>query len=374
MNLLQFPKLKIGKFEARTPIIQGGMSIGISLSGLAAAVANEGGIGIIGTAGIGMFEQDCPKDFREANKRALQREIKKTRQMTAGIIGANIMVALTDFVDLVLTAIDAGIDYIFCGAGLPLKNPSLFPERRLQEIVSKTIPIVSSGRAARIICQSWQKNYNHIPDAIVVEGPMAGGHLGFKKDQIDDPDYALEKIIPEVIEAIEPFERQMNKKVPVVAAGGIYNGADIDKYLRMGAQGVQMATRFVATRECDASEAFKNAYLDCKQEDLVIIDSPVGLPGRAVVNDFLSDVSEGKKKPFTCPWKCLKTCDFEKSPYCISRALLAAKAGNFKNGFAFAGANTYRVDKICSVKELIDSLREEYRAAVMKLASLSPVI
>jgi len=360
MKSPQFPKLKIGKYEAVTPIIQGGMSVGISLSGLAAAVANEGGIGVIGTAGIGMFEPDFKEHFREANTRALKKEIQKARQLTSGIIGVNVLVALTDFADLVLAAVDENIDLVFCGAGLPLLNPGLFPENRLKEVVKKIVPIVSSGRAARIICQSWLKNYNCIPEAMVVEGPMAGGHLGFKKDQIDNPEYSLERIFPEVINAMEPYEQQINKKIPVIAAGGIYSGEDIAKYLRMGAEGVQMATRFVATHECDASDSFKNAYINCKKEDLVIIDSPVGMPGRAIGNKFLSSVLEGNEKPFKCPWKCLKTCDFRKVPYCISRALVEAKEGNFEEGFAFAGTNAYRIDRIYPVKELISELRDEY--------------
>ncbi len=373
MQSIQFPKLHIGKREVTLPIIQGGMSMGISLSGLAAAVANEGGIGVIGSAGIGMFEFDFVKNFKEANRRALQNEIRKARQMTNGILGVNVLVALSDFVDLVMTAIDEGIDYVFCGAGLPLKNPTLFPKDRIKEVISKVIPIVSSGRAARVICQLWQKNYGDIPCAMVVEGSMAGGHLGFKKDQIDNPDYALEKIVPEVINTLKPYEQQMNKKVPVIAAGGIYTGEDIEKYLRMGAQGVQMATRFVATNECDASDGFKEAYIGCKKEDIVIIDSPVGMPGRAIDGEFLSNVRKGKEKPFKCPWKCLKTCDFRKAPYCITRALVQAKIGNFKQGFAFAGSNVYRIDRICSVKELIESLREEYHRAVLKLQAAGKI-
>ncbi|MDD4874061.1 MAG: nitronate monooxygenase [Dehalococcoidales bacterium] len=370
MHPIQFPKLKIGEFEAKIPIIQGGMSMGISLSGLSSAVANEGGIGVIGTAGIGMFEPDFTKNFREANTRALKSEIRKARQMTSGILGVNVLVALTDYAQLVLTSIDEGIDFVFCGAGLPLKNPELFPPNRIKEVVKKVIPIVSSGRATRIICQSWLKNYNQIPDAVVVEGPMAGGHLGFKREQIDDPDYTLEKIVPEVIEALVPFEQQMNKKVPVIAAGGIYTGEDIDKYMRMGAQGVQMATRFVGTHECDAYDGFKKAYIECKEEDITIIDSPVGMPGRAIGNQFLKNVKEGREKPPKCPWRCLKTCDFIKTPYCITMALIEAKKGCFEKGFAFAGANAWRVDKICSVKELIESLREQYQHTILKLQPL----
>ena len=365
MNPAKIPSLKIGDIEARIPIVQGGMSVGISLSGLAAAVANEGGIGVIGAAGIGMLEPDFKTNYREANKRALSKELRRARDLSDGVIGVNIMLALSDYDDLVKVAVDEGADLLFLGAGLLLKLPKTLSLERLQQARTKIVPIVSSGRAARIIFQHWAKRYQHVPDAVVVEGPLAGGHLGFKKEEIDDPNYALEKLVPAVIEAIEPFEQQFGKEIPVIAAGGIFTGADIARFMRLGAQGVQMATRFVATYECDASPAFKEMYLKCRKDDLVIIDSPVGLPGRAIRNDFLDDVARGIKKPFECPWKCLKTCDYRTSPYCIARALTNAKKGKLSDGFAFAGANAYRVEKITSVHELIDSLLHEYEKAMM---------
>ena len=202
-----------------------------------------------------------------------------------------------------------------------------------------------------------------MPDAVVVEGPLAGGHLGFKKEQINDPAYTLEKIFPEVISVIKPFEQFSGKKIPVIAAGGVYTGADIYKFIRLGASGVQMATRFVATYECDASVEFKDAYIKCNKEDLVIIDSPVGLPGRAIRNRFLEEIESGNKMPFKCPWKCLKTCDLKSSPYCIAKALTNAKNGHLEQGFAFAGANAYKIDKIISVKELLKTLLMEYEKA-----------
>jgi len=365
VNPAKIPSLKIGDIEARIPIVQGGMSVGISLSGLAAAVANEGGIGVIGAAGIGMLEPDFKTNYREANKRALSKELRRARDLSDGVIGVNIMLALSDYDDLVKVAVDEGADLLFLGAGLLLKLPKTLSLERLQQARTKIVPIVSSGRAARIIFQHWAKRYQHVPDAVVVEGPLAGGHLGFKKEEIDDPNYALEKLVPAVIEAIEPFEQQFDKNIPVIAAGGIFTGADIARFMRLGAQGVQMATRFVATYECDASPAFKEMYLKCRKDDLVIIDSPVGLPGRAIRNDFLDDVARGIKKPFECPWKCLKTCDYRTSPYCIARALTNAKKGKLSDGFAFAGANAYRVEKITSVHELIDSLLDEYEKAMM---------
>lgn len=363
MNFKKIPKLKIGNLEAKIPIIQGGMAVGISLSGLASAVANAGGIGVIGTAGIGMLEPDAAKNFTEANKRALRKVIRKAKEMTKGIIGVNIMVALSDFYDMVKIVVEEKADLIFLGAGLPLKGLQMLVPDKLKKVKTKVVPIVSSSRAAKIIFQYWEKNYNHVPDAVVVEGPLAGGHLGFKKEQINNPDFALEKILPEVISVIKPYEDEFDKCIPIIAAGGIYTGADIYKYIKLGAQGVQMATRFVTTYECDASIKFKETYLKCKKDDLMIIDSPVGLPGRAVKNKFLEEVSSGIRKPFKCSWKCLKTCNFKKAPYCIALALTNAQQGKLEDGFAFAGSNAYRADKIISVKELIANLSEEYEKA-----------
>jgi NAD(P)H-dependent flavin oxidoreductase YrpB (nitropropane dioxygenase family) len=364
MRFNRMPELHIGELKIARPIIQGGMGVGISLSGLAATVANEGGIGVISSAGIGMLEADFEKNFKEANRRALQREIKRAKEMTDGVIGVNVLVALSDFVDHIKTAVAAGVDMLFLGAGLPLKVPEIWPPDVWKKIKTKIVPIVSSSKAAKIIFQSWQKHYNRVPDAVVVEGPLAGGHLGFKKEQIADLDYTLEKILPGVISEIKPFERYSDKNIPVIAAGGVYTGADIYKYLQMGAQGVQMATRFAATTECDASEEFKNAYINCTPEDLVIIDSPVGLPGRAIRNGFLEKIASNGKISFKCPWQCLKTCNLKSSPYCIARALTNAKKGHLEQGFAFAGANASRIEKIISVHELFKTLIAEYRTAV----------
>lgn len=348
--------LSIGSLITRIPIIQGGMGIGISLSGLASAVANEGGIGVIATAGIGMNEPDFFKNSFEANLRALRKEIRRARELTKGILGVNIMVALSDFADLVKAAIEEGIDIIFSGAGLPLNLPQFLPEN------AKTMlaPIVSSGRAATIIAKKWSEKFGRLPDAFVVEGPKAGGHLGFKEEMLNDPAYALENLVPEVIQAVRPYEERYGKSIPIIAAGGIYTGQDIRRFLEIGAAGVQMATRFVTTHECDASLAFKQTYIDSRREDMMIIKSPVGMPGRAIRNTFLEDVNQGKRKPFKCPYHCLKTCDYKNSPYCITLALMNAKKGNLSQGFAFAGENAYRAAGIVSVKELINTLIEEY--------------
>ncbi len=248
--------LQIGDLTAQIPIIQGGMGVGISLAGLAAAVANCGGIGVIATPGIGMYEPDFLSNFIESNNRGLRKEIRKARAASDGIIGVNIMVAITNHAELVQTAIEEGIDIIFSGAGLPLK----LPQHRPPDSKTKLAPIVSSGRATALLCKHWAERFDCLPDTIVVEGPLAGGHLGFRRDQIDDPNHALEKLIPEVIAAVKPFEEKYDRRIPVIAAGGIYTGADILKFINLGAAGVQMGTRFVVTEECDASPDFKQAY------------------------------------------------------------------------------------------------------------------
>jgi nitronate monooxygenase len=354
---MRMPELKIGHLISRLPIIQGGMGVGISMSGLASAVANAGGIGVIAGAMAGISEKDVATNGLEANCRALAREIRRAREKTRGILGVNIMVALTHFADMVKTALAEKIDIIFAGAGLPLELPGLLNKGDRTRLV----PIVSSARAAALICRRWAQRYGYLPDAIVVEGPKAGGHLGFKADQLDDPAFRLENLVDDVVELIKRVEAQHGVRIPVIAAGGIYDGADIRRFLELGASGVQMGTRFVATHECDADPAFKQSYVDAREEDLMVIKSPVGLPGRAIRNQFLDDVDGGNKRPFRCPYHCIKTCDPQNSPYCIGLALASARRGKLKNGFAFAGANAFRVDKIISVRELMALLESGYQ-------------
>ena len=357
--LMKMPELKIGHLISQLPIIQGGMGVGISMSGLASAVANAGGIGVIAGAMAGICEKDVTTNGLEANCRALANEIRKAREKTRGILGVNIMVALTHFAELVKTAIAEKIDIIFAGAGLPLDLPAFLKKGDRTRLV----PIVSSGRAAQLICKRWLQRYHYLPDAFVVEGPKAGGHLGFKAEQLEDPAFCLENLVRDVVAAITAVEEAQGVRIPVIAAGGIYDGADIHHFLELGASGVQMGTRFVATHECDADQAFKQSYLDAREEDLMVINSPVGLPGRALKNQFLVDAAAGTRRPFRCPYHCIKTCDPEKSPYCIGLALAAARQGKLKNGFAFAGANAYRVDKILSVRELMETLQTGYDVA-----------
>jgi NAD(P)H-dependent flavin oxidoreductase YrpB (nitropropane dioxygenase family) len=351
----------IGNREIELPIIQGGMGVGISLSGLAAAVANEGGIGVISCAGLGLLYRQTPGDYFQNCIWGLKEEMRKAREKTKGIIGLNIMVALSNFADMVRTAISEKTDIIFAGAGLPLDLPSyLTPD-------SHTLlsPIVSSARAAKIICEKWKNNYNYLPDMIVVEGPKAGGHLGFKKKQIDDSNYALEALIPEVVAVVSQYES--DKTIPVIAAGGITTGEDVFHFMELGAAGVQMGSIFVPTYECDAAPEFKQVYIDSNQNDTIIIQSPVGMPGRAFDGEFIRSVNEGNETPKNCPFNCIKTCNYTQSPYCIIKALYNASRGNMKKGYAFAGANAYMAQKIRSVKEVVANIKEEFADAKQQM-------
>jgi NAD(P)H-dependent flavin oxidoreductase YrpB (nitropropane dioxygenase family) len=364
---MKLPKLRIGNLIARIPIIQGGMGVGISLSGLASAVANEGGIGVISGTAVGFREPDFRLHYRASSIKGLKEEIRKAREYSPdGIIGLNLLSAMTNFAELAKAAVEEGIDIIFAGAGLPMRLPEV-----TKGTDTKAVPIVSSARAAVLICKNWDNKYSVVPDAIVVEGPLAGGHLGYSAKQLDNiDDIDVEDIALDVKKNLVPFEQKYDKHIPVVVAGGIYDGNDIARVLAKGLDGVQMATRFVATYECDADERFKMAYVNAKKEDIIYIQSPVGLVGRAIKNKFLDDVAMGIKRPIRCQYNCLKTCDPKASPYCIADALLNARQGDLDNGFAFAGANVYRVDRIVSVKELINELVESAEVALDEMPKL----
>lgn len=359
---------------ARLPIVQGGMGVAISLSGLASAVANEGGIGVISAAAIGMTEPDYMRNFRAANKRALQREIRKARSLTDGIIGVNIMMALTDHEELIKVAVEEKIDLVIMGAGLPLRIPGMLAEAGYVDFHTKLAVKVSSGKAAKLIFQYWANKYNRIPDAVVVEGPLAGGHLGFKAEEVTGDVVPLHCLIEDTVREVKIFEAQFGKTVPVIAAGGIYTGKDMYEIMQAGATAVKLGTRFVPTFECDADMAFKETYISCKEEDITIIKSPVGLPGRVVKNEYVSEVLKGNTKPFKCVWNCLSSCDYKKAPYCIALALHNASRGIMTDGFAFAGSNAFRTTKIQHVSEIINELVTEYNAEEIRQQAVSKVL
>lgn len=349
---MKLPKLRIGNLISKTPIVQGGMGVGISLSSLAGHVSLNGGIGVISGVEVGFNEPDFLSNKKMANTRALKKYITKAKTIcNNGIIGVNLMTALNNFEEMVKESVKAKADIIFSGAGLPLKLPKF-----TKGSDTKIAPIVSSGRTADLICKSWDKKYGVIPDAIVVEGPKAGGHLGFSEKDLLDPSKTLEVLLQDVLKVIKPYEDKYHRKIPVIAGGGVYDGFQIAKLIKAGASGVQMGSRFVATNECDASDEFKQAYIKCKPEDIKIIQSPVGMIGRAINNEFLKTVVSGSRKPIKCISNCLKPCKPKEAPYCIADALINAQKGNMESGFVFAGANAHRIDKIVSVKELMDEL------------------
>ena len=341
---MQKKQLVIGDLCAKVPVIQGGMGVGVSLSGLAGAVAKAGGIGIISTAQIGYREPDFATNPIACNLRAIDKEIKKARELAdGGIIGVNIMVATRQYEDYVRAAVAAGADCIISGAGLPLTLPEL-----TKGSATKIAPIVSSAKSLSVISRYWMKKYQRQPDFVVIEGPLAGGHLGFTKEELDrltPQTYDLE------IQAIIHMAEEMN--VPVVVAGGVYTRQDMEHYLSLGASGVQMATRFVTTKECDASDAYKQAYIAAGKEDIVIVKSPVGMPGRAIHNAFLDRVAAGERFMRGCR-QCIKTCNPATSPYCITEALINAVEGRLEEGLIFCGSNAYRADKIETVADIME--------------------
>jgi nitronate monooxygenase len=344
------PPLIIGDLEVNPPIIQGGMGVRVSKANLAAAVAKEGCVGVISTVGLGEIEGISGSEFVRLNEQALRAEIRKARSLTDGIIGVNVMAVLSHYESLTTTAADEGVDLVVSGAGLPLDLPGL-----VQKNHTKLIPIVSSARALSIICRKW-KRYGRVPDAVVVEGAKAGGHLGFGYEKLLNGNIpSLDEILAEVIEFAESFAPPF----PVIAAGGIFDGRDIARVLRLGASGVQMATRFVCTDECDVHQNFKQAYINAREEDMTVIKSPVGMPGRVINNAFVEKIKRGETVPFTCAYQCLRGCDPMTAPYCIAKVLLQAAEGNMDEAFAFAGENAYRCTEIVPVKQLIGQLAEE---------------
>ena len=349
---MELNSLKIGDLIAKVPIIQGGMGVGVSLSSLAGAVAKEGAIGVISAAQPGYLESDFGIDSLKANIRALGKHIKRAKSISNnGIIGVNIMWATRNYEDYVKCAIDNGADLIISGAGLPTDLPKFTEGSNI-----KLAPIVSPPKSASVILKMWDRRYGRTADMVIIEGPKAGGHLGFSNDSIlEYLSKGYDKEVLEIIDIVKEYEEKYNKKIPVVFAGGVYDRNDIEHYISLGCSGVQMATRFVATEECDAHINFKMAYINSKKEDIMIVKSPVGMPGRAISNKFMEERKLTNEKINKC-YKCLKKCDMATIPYCITGALVRAVKGDVENSLVFCGENAYRLDKITTVKELIQEL------------------
>ncbi len=343
----------IGSKVLEVPIIQGGMGVGISLGNLAGAVMKEGGMGVISAAHPGYRKKDFWQHSLACNIEALHEEIEKARKISEGkgVLGVNIMVASKDYEEYVKAAISAGADVIISGAGLPLQLPLIEGSEKIG-----LAPIVSSGRAARLILKSWERHAHRCPDFIVVEGSLAGGHLGFKKEEIEsDKAKDLITLVQEVLAEVKPYEEAFQKQIPVFAAGGIYTHEDIKNMLSIGASGVQIATRFIATHECDADIAFKKKIIQSEKTEIELVKSPAGLPGRAVMTSFMEEVKQNRIPPRHCV-SCMKPCIPSTTPYCITDALIHAVQGDVENGLVFAGANAWRIQKIVSVHELMKEL------------------
>lgn len=348
--MVKVKPLRIGELTARVPVIQGGMGVGVSLSSLAGVVAAEGGIGVLSTAQIGYREPDFDTDPIGANLRAIGTEIRKARELAkGGILGVNIMVATRRYEDYVKAAVEAGIDLIISGAGLPMELPKLVGAAK-----TKLVPIVSSVKSAQVIMRYWQKKYSRLPDAVVIEGPLAGGHLGFHREQLEDIEgLHYDEEVKAIIAQVNETAAGHGAEIPVIMAGGVYERSDMEHYLALGASGVQMATRFVTTFECDADDAYKQTYIDAKKEDIVIVQSPVGMPGRAIMNSFMKRAKEGEIPHQKCHL-CISTCKGTDTPYCITDALINAVTGKVDDALLFCGANAYRATKLEHVKDILE--------------------
>lgn len=359
------PPLTLGVHTVPYPVMQGGMGIRISGANLAAAVANAGGVGIISAVGLGMnspyfdIDEKSPKkrqeQFFEANRLALIDELNKARALSPqGVIGVNIMVAARDYETLASTAVDHGAKLIVSGAGLPLGLPGLTAHRPEVALV----PIISSVRAAQVVCKKWQRTFNRLPDAFVVENPQAaGGHLGAKPEELDDPAIGPAAVIPALVKYLADTYDQ---PIPVIAAGGIYDHDTLVDALALGASGVQVGTRFIATEECDADPRYKEFHLQASPEDVVLVPSPVGLPGRALRNAFAERVIAGElpEAKHQCFANCLQVCKFrdKRETYCILRALDRACRGDVDNGLVFSGSHVGQGDHIVPVADVMREL------------------
>ncbi len=345
-----YKALKIGNLTAKLPLIQGGMGVGISLSSLAGAVSAKGGIGVISTAQIGFTEPDFEHNPLEANLRMIGEHIKRARKIApSGILGVNIMVATQNYARYVKEAIKNGIDLIISGAGLPTELPEIAKGSK-----TKLVPIVSSLKAANVILKMWDKKNNTAPDALIIEGPKAGGHLGFKPEQLVNIDEeAYEEEVKNIIALTKDYGTKYGKEIPVIVAGGIQNKQDMEHYFSLGADGIQVATKFVTTEECDADIKYKYSYIDCKKEDIIIVKSPVGMPGRAIKNAFMARVNLGRIPIKRCH-NCIKSCNPADTPYCITEALANAAKGDLDDALLFCGANAYMEDKIRTVQDVLD--------------------
>lgn len=348
----QYHSLKIGDKTSRLPLIQGGMGIGISLGCLAGTVAREGGVGIISAAQIGFQEPDFDHNPLAANLRAMGKELERARQLSeGGIVGFNIMVAMKHYEEYAREAAALGADLIISGAGLPTDLPKAVGSSKIP-----LAPIVSTNKSANVILKYWDRKHKRIPDLLVVEGPKAGGHLGFTREQLEQFDIpSYEQEFHKILNTVRDYEVKYSKKIPVILAGGIDTAQKVQRALTLGADGIQVATRFVTTEECDADIRYKASYIQASRKDIIIVQSPVGMPGRAIRNSFIQRVLKGEKIPHGCRG-CLRKCSPTEIPYCITEALIHAARGEVEDALLFCGADAYQAEKIETVKEVIQDL------------------
>ncbi|HRF55782.1 MAG TPA: nitronate monooxygenase [Campylobacterales bacterium] len=362
---MSLPPLKIGKHEIKIPIVQGGMGVGISWDRLSGSVSAEGGLGVISSVGTGYYQN---KEFAHKlsfnrpfgtesfySKEALIEIVKNARKICGDApVGMNVLYAINDYGRVVRDSCEAGADIIITGAGLPTNMPEFtegYPDVAL-------VPIVSSAKALRILNKRWEGRYKRMPDAVIVEGPLSGGHQGVQFEDCYKEEYQLENLVPEVIEEAKKWGN-----IPVIAAGGIWDVNDIRKFMSMGAAGVQMGTRFIGTYECDAPQVFKDILIGAKEEDIILIKSPVGYPARGVRTELLRLVEAKEAPEVKCISNCVAPCrqgvEAKAVGYCIADRLSDAAMGDAKLGLYFSGSNGYRMDKIVSVKELMEELTQD---------------
>lgn len=348
---MEIKPLTIGELTAEIPVIQGGMGIGISLSSLAGAVAGAGGIGVISAAQPGYQEPDFEENTLEANLRALDYHIRRAKELSGGgIIGVNIMCAMNHYEEFVRQSVQSGADLIISGAGLPADLPALTAGSNI-----KIAPIVSPVKSARVLLRRWDQKYGRAADLVIIEGPEAGGHLGYSAEELRRGFPGYDREITEILQIVKGYEEKYQRAIPVVFGGGVYDRKDMEHYLSLGCAGVQMATRFVTTRECDAPERYKEAYLAAQKEDIVLVESPVGMPGRAIRNQFIREREKGREAVSVC-YRCLRKCNPRETPYCITGALIRAARGETEEALLFCGSNAWRAERIETVKEIMEEL------------------
>ncbi len=335
------------------PLIQGGMGVGISLGGLAGSVCKLGGMGVISAAHPGYRKENFLKNVNQCNHDAMLEEVEKARTISEGkgLLAVNIMCAIQQFEASVKTALEANVDAIICGAGLPLSLPTLTSGHDVL-----LAPIVSSGKAAELLLRSWDKRNQCTADFVVVEGPLAGGHLGFKPaDLYANTTQSIEEIFLEVKPIVAEYEEKYNKQIPIYVAGGLNTYEKVKQMMDLGADGVQVATSFIPTIECDADIKFKNEYLNHDKKELSFILSPVGYLGRCLTNPMSTNAANHRIPPNYCV-NCIKSCVFKTTPFCISETLIEAAKGNVVDGLLFSGDHLPPMDHLVSVEEVIKRL------------------